>query len=95
MRSWLARRYQDRATQPIRQALAEIHPAHGYGAVSWPTLIVADSMDKVSPVSTARALHDQPLCSRLELVGQGGHHLPRRIPEIVAAKIGNFVESLD
>jgi pimeloyl-ACP methyl ester carboxylesterase len=60
-----------------------------------PALILADPMDKVVPVSTAHALHDRLPRSRLELVDQGGHHLPRRIPDVVAAKLGEFVDTLD
>lgn len=62
---------------------------------SVPTLVVADSTDKVVPVATARALHEQLPCSRLELVHGGGHQLPRRIPQVIAAAITDFVESLD
>jgi pimeloyl-ACP methyl ester carboxylesterase len=60
-----------------------------------PVLILADPMDRVVPVSTARALHDRFPRSRLELVGEGGHHLPRRIPGVIAAKLGEFVDTLD
>jgi pimeloyl-ACP methyl ester carboxylesterase len=60
-----------------------------------PALIMADPMDKVVPISTAHALHAQLPNSRLELVDQGGHHLPRRIPQVVAGKIGDFVYSVD
>ncbi|MGF6885859.1 pimeloyl-ACP methyl ester carboxylesterase [Nocardia sp. GAS34] len=59
-----------------------------------PALIVADPADRVVPVSTARALHDRFPRSRLELVSGGGHLLPQRIPEVIAAKIGEFVDSV-
>jgi pimeloyl-ACP methyl ester carboxylesterase len=59
-----------------------------------PALIVADPTDKVVPISTARALHDRFPRSRLELVAGGGHLLPQRIPDVIAAKIGEFVDSV-
>ncbi|WP_225731729.1 MULTISPECIES: alpha/beta fold hydrolase [unclassified Nocardia] len=62
---------------------------------SVPTLIIADPADKVVPFATARALHDLLPCSRLAPVERGGHDLPRRVPHIVAAEIGAFVDSLD
>lgn len=60
-----------------------------------PVLIMADPLDRVVPISTAHALHAQLPNSRLELVDQGGHHLPRRVPHVVAGKIGDFVYSVD
>jgi pimeloyl-ACP methyl ester carboxylesterase len=62
---------------------------------SVPTLIVADPKDKVVPISTAHALHALLPNSHLDLVDQGGHHLPRRIGDRVAGKIGDFVGSVD
>ncbi|MFI5781980.1 alpha/beta fold hydrolase [Nocardia sp. NPDC051570] len=62
---------------------------------SIPTLILADPADKVVPVSTAHALHDRFPRSRLELVGAGGHHLPRKAPSVIAAKLGEFAHTLD
>ena len=59
-----------------------------------PALIVADPTDKVVPISTARALHDRFPRSRLELIDGGGHLLPQRVPEVIAAKIGEFVDSV-
>ncbi|MFF3571522.1 alpha/beta fold hydrolase [Nocardia jiangxiensis] len=63
-------------------------------ATDMPALIVADPTDKVVPISTARALHDRFPRSRLELVAGGGHLLPQRIPDVIAAKIGEFVDSV-
>lgn len=63
-------------------------------APDMPALILADPTDKVVPVSTARALHDRFPRSRLELVAGGGHLLPQRIPDVIAAKIGEFVDSV-
>ncbi|MFJ4656658.1 alpha/beta fold hydrolase [Nocardia sp. NPDC088792] len=60
-----------------------------------PALILADPADKVVPISTAYALRDGLPEARLELVEGGGHHLPRRVPDVVAARIGAFVDSLE
>ncbi|MBO0852221.1 MAG: alpha/beta hydrolase [Nocardia sp.] len=59
-----------------------------------PALILADPADKVVPISTARALHERFPRSSLELVTGAGHLLPQRIPDVIAAKIGEFVDSL-
>ncbi|MCX4090862.1 alpha/beta fold hydrolase [Nocardia sp. alder85J] len=59
-----------------------------------PVLIVADPADKVVPITTAHALHDRLPGSRLELVGAGGHQLPRRIPGVIAEQLGEFADSL-
>lgn len=63
-------------------------------ATDMPALIIADPTDEVVPISTARALHDRFPRSRLELVAGGGHLLPQRIPDVIAAKIGEFVDSV-
>ncbi|WP_194290079.1 alpha/beta fold hydrolase [Nocardia macrotermitis] len=59
-----------------------------------PALIIADPTDTVVPVAAARALHERFPRSRLELVSGGGHLLPQRIPDVIAAKIGEFVDSV-
>jgi 3-oxoadipate enol-lactonase len=64
------------------------------GDISAPTVVIADPADKVIAIATAHALCDRISGSRLVLVERGGHHLPRRIPEIIAAEITRHAESL-
>jgi len=62
--------------------------------IAAPTVVIADPADKMIPLATAYALHDRIPRARLVLVGEGGHHLPRRIPKIIAAEIALLAESL-
>lgn len=57
------------------------------GQIIVPTVVIADPGDKMIPVSTALALHSQLVGSRLVLVSEGGHHLPRRNPQAIANEI--------
>ena len=61
--------------------------------VQVPTLILADPEDDVVPIATARALHAGIPGSRLQLISDGGHGLPRTKPAEVAEAIVDFVES--
>ncbi|AYF73353.1 alpha/beta hydrolase [Nocardia yunnanensis] len=67
----------------------------GLAEIRTPALILADPADKVVPFATSRALSEQLPCARIELINGGGHHLPRQLPDAVAARIGDFVDSLD
>jgi 3-oxoadipate enol-lactonase len=62
--------------------------------IAAPTLILADEGDTLIPVATARALADLLPDARLQLLAQGGHHLPRREAEVVAAAIAGFALDL-
>lgn len=62
--------------------------------ITVPTVVIADPADKMIPLDTAYSLRDQVPAARLVLVGEGGHHLPRRIPTIIAAEIVRLVDSL-
>jgi pimeloyl-ACP methyl ester carboxylesterase len=57
------------------------------GEIVAPTVVIADPADKMIPFATAEALRDQVPGARLVLAGRGGHHLPRRVPKIIAAEI--------
>ena len=57
------------------------------GEIVAPTVVIADPADKMIPFDTAEALRDQVPGARLVLVGEGGHHLPRRVPDVIAAEI--------
>ena len=59
-----------------------------------PALVIADPADKMIPVQTSRVLAEQLPRSRLALVPEGGHHLPRRNPAAVADEVTRFVDSL-
>ena len=67
----------------------------GLGAIAVPTLIVADAADKMIPIATSHALHRLIPQAELCIVADGGHNLPRRVPAVLAAEIGRFVDSLD
>jgi pimeloyl-ACP methyl ester carboxylesterase len=56
-----------------------------------PTLVLADPNDTVIPLSTARALCELLVDARLQLIPEGGHHLPRRTAQAVAEAIGAFL----
>ena len=62
--------------------------------VKAPTIVIADPADKMIPVATARALHAQLQGSRLVLVDNGGHHLPRRNPQAIAEEITRLCAEL-
>ena len=59
-----------------------------------PALLIADPADKMIPVATSQALAAKLPRSRLVLVPEGGHHLPRRNPAAVAVEVTRFVDSL-
>jgi hypothetical protein len=46
------------------------------------------------PIATAYAIRDHLPHAHLVLAGQGGHHLPRRAPKMLAREISRFVDSL-
>lgn len=63
--------------------------------ISAPTLILADPADQVVTIATARAVRDRLPRAELQLVPDGGHHLPRTRPVVVAEAIARFARSLD
>ena len=63
--------------------------------IAAPSVVIADPADKMIPVATSHALNDRLHHSRLVLVGEGGHHLPRRTPQVIAEEITRLAESLD
>jgi pimeloyl-ACP methyl ester carboxylesterase len=60
-----------------------------------PTLLLADSHDRLVPVETARRLEQAIPEARLELIRGPGHDLPRRAPRRVADAITGFLAALD
>lgn len=63
--------------------------------ITAPSVVIADPVDKMIPLATAHALSTRIPQSRLVLVGEGGHHLPRRVPQTIAEEITRLAESLD
>jgi pimeloyl-ACP methyl ester carboxylesterase len=57
------------------------------------SVVLADPDDKMIPVATARALHARLAHSRLVLT-EGGHHLPRRNPTVIAEQINRLAGSV-
>ncbi len=64
---------------------------YAIGSVQAPVLLLADPNDTVVPVDTARGLARALPDARLQLVEGAGHHLPRRVPDVVAEAIVAFV----
>jgi pimeloyl-ACP methyl ester carboxylesterase len=62
--------------------------------ISAPTLIIADPADGVVPVATAHQLNERLTDSRLELVAEGGHSLPKTISDTIAALITAHVAAV-
>ena len=60
-------------------------------SVKAPVLLLADPKDTLVPVGTARRLAEALPDARLQLVGDAGHHLPRRASAAVADAITAFV----
>jgi uncharacterized membrane protein YbhN (UPF0104 family)/thioesterase domain-containing protein len=60
-----------------------------------PVLLLADPRDPLVPVGTARQLAQRLPDAGLLLVDGGGHHLPRRVPGVVAGAIAAFVAALE
>jgi pimeloyl-ACP methyl ester carboxylesterase len=67
----------------------------GISKVTAPTLLLADPGDTMVPIATAYALRDLIAGSRLQLVNDAGHHLPRRTPQAVAEAITEFLQFMD
>jgi pimeloyl-ACP methyl ester carboxylesterase len=63
--------------------------------VGQPVLLVADPHDTLIPVSTTHQLAAVLPDARVRLVGQVGHHLPRRGAHQTAAAIVQFLAMLD
>jgi pimeloyl-ACP methyl ester carboxylesterase len=59
-------------------------------AIRAPVLVLADPKDAVVRVRTARLLADVLPDGRLQLVDGAGHHLPRRVPDVVADAISGW-----
>ena len=58
--------------------------------ITAPTVVLADPADKMIPIATARELHRRLVGSRLILT-EGGHHLPRQNPAMIAVQINSLV----
>ena len=68
---------------------------YAIGSVQAPVLLLADPKDTVVPVDTARRLAEALPDACLQLVEGAGHHLPRRVPDVVAEAIVAFVAALE
>ena len=60
-----------------------------------PVLLVADPLDILIPVGTTHQLAAVLPDARIQLLGQIGHHLPRRGAPQIAAEIVAFLAALD
>jgi pimeloyl-ACP methyl ester carboxylesterase len=57
------------------------------GQISAPTVVIADPGDRLIPVAASYELSRRIPNASLFLVDEGGHHLPRRLPQVVAEQI--------
>jgi len=82
----------------LTEQRALVHEADDLAAmapsIGVPVLLLADPQDTMVPVSTARTLRRLLPDSALSLLNGPGHHLPLRAPDLVAAEIAVFIESL-
>jgi pimeloyl-ACP methyl ester carboxylesterase len=62
--------------------------------IAIPTLILADTGDRMIPIATAHALRDRISGARLVLIESGGHNLPRRSPQLLARNLTDFIEAV-
>jgi pimeloyl-ACP methyl ester carboxylesterase len=77
-----------------RALLRELSDLEGVAAsVRAPVLLLADPNDPLVPVDTALRLARTLPEARLQLVEGAGHHLPRRIPDVVVDAITAFLNS--
>ena len=64
-------------------------------SVRAPVLVLTDPDDSLVPLDTARRLAQALPDARLQLVGDAGHHLPRRAAAVVADAIAAFLSGRD
>lgn len=63
--------------------------------ITQPTLLIADPDDTLIPITTTHQLAAALPDARVQLLGQTGHHLPRRGAPQIAAAITDFLAALD
>jgi pimeloyl-ACP methyl ester carboxylesterase len=76
----------------LLRELGELESA--VASVRAPVLLLADPEDTQVPVGTARRLAQTLPDARLQLVHGAGHHLPRRVPDVVADAIVAFLATV-
>ena len=62
--------------------------------ITIPTLVVVGENDVMTPVTTARAMHQQLPQARLSVIAQAGHMSPMERPQEVTSAISEFLSSL-
>ena len=72
------------------------HSAEAYlDEVRVPTLITSGTRDFMTPVSTARRMHDRIAGSELLVVERATHYIPIEFGELLASRIGSFLDRID
>lgn len=72
------------------------HSAEAYlDEVRVPTLITSGTRDFMTPVAVARRLHDRIAGSELLVVEGATHYVPIEFGELLASRIGSFLDRID
>ncbi len=77
----------------LLRELAELEAA--LPSIEVPVLLLADPADWIVPIETAHWLASDLPDAQLCLVTDAGHHLPRRVPGVVAEAIAGFLAAID
>ena len=79
----------------VMRELHEHSAADELARVAVPTLITAGGRDRMTPVSTAEAMHRAIAGSELFIVPDGTHYMPIEYPDELGERVERFLDRLD